>query len=72
MVTADGVGSSIALGFSSFAPGTHTAMLRHATEELAFILTGTGELGLDSEPVPYRAGSALFIPAGVWHAAANT
>ena len=43
-------------------------MLSHSTEELAYVLTGVGELRLDEEAVPYGAGSALFIPAGVWHA----
>jgi quercetin dioxygenase-like cupin family protein len=72
MVTANRVGSSSTLGLSSFASGTHTDMLRHGTEELAFVLTGTGELRLDSESVSYQAGSAIFIPAGVWHSVANT
>lgn len=72
LLTGDRVGSSSALGFSNFAAGTATAMLSHATEELAYVLTGQGELRLDGETVPYAAGSALFIPAGVWHVVANT
>jgi len=72
LLTGDRVGSASALGFSSFAAGTSTAMLSHATEELAYVLTGQGELRLDDDTVPYGAGSALFIPAGVWHAVVNT
>jgi quercetin dioxygenase-like cupin family protein len=72
MLTGDRVGSGSALGFSSFAPGTATAMLSHITEELAYVVTGQGELRLPDATVPYRAGSALFIPAGVWHVVANT
>ena len=72
ILTGDRVGSATALGFSSFAAGTATAMLSHATEELAYVLTGVGELRLDSEVVAYAAGSALYIPAGVWHAVVNT
>ncbi len=72
ILTRDRVGSSSALGFSSFAPGTATAMLSHATEELAYVLTGTGELRLDDDVVGYAAGSALYIPAGAWHAVVNT
>lgn len=72
LLTGDRVASSSALGFSNFAVGSSTAMLSHATEELAYVLTGHGELRLDQETVPYAAGSALFIPAGVWHAVANT
>ena len=72
LLTGERVGSSSALGFSSFAVGTATAMLSHATEELAYVLSGQGELRLDDGMVPYGAGSALFIPAGVWHVVANT
>jgi quercetin dioxygenase-like cupin family protein len=72
LLTGERVASSSALGFSSFAAGTSTAMLSHATEELAYVLTGQGELRLDEDTVSYGAGSALFIPAGVWHAVANT
>ncbi|MBA3234678.1 MAG: cupin domain-containing protein [Chloroflexi bacterium] len=72
LLTGERVGSTTALGFSSFAAATSTAMLSHATEELAYVLSGKGELRLDDEVVPYEAGSALFIPAGVWHAVANT
>ena len=72
LLTGERVGSSSALGFSKFAARTSTAMLSHSTEELAYVLTGQGELRLDGETVPYAAGSALFIPAGVWHVVANT
>lgn len=72
LLTGERVGSSSALGFSSFAAGTSTAMLSHATEELAYVVTGQGEIRLDEDPVLFGAGSALFIPAGVWHAVANT
>jgi quercetin dioxygenase-like cupin family protein len=72
LLTGDRVGSATALGYSSFAPGTATALLSHATEELAYVLSGVGELRLDAAAVPYAAGSALYIPAGVWHAVVNT
>lgn len=72
ILTGDRVGSASALGFSSFAPGTSTAMLAHATEELAYVLTGRGELRLDEGSVAYAAGAALYVPAGVWHAVVNT
>jgi quercetin dioxygenase-like cupin family protein len=72
ILTGDRVGSGTALGVSSFAPGTATAMLSHATEELAYVLSGEGELRLEDGIVPYGPRSALYIPAGVWHAVANT
>ena len=39
ILTGDRVGAATTLGFSSFAVGTATAMLSHATEELAYVLT---------------------------------
>jgi quercetin dioxygenase-like cupin family protein len=72
LLTGERVGSASALGFSSFAAGTSTAMLSHASEELAYVVSGQGEIRLDEDMVSYGAGSALYIPAGVWHAVANT
>lgn len=72
ILTGDRVGSASALGFSSFAPHTATAMLSHETEELAYVLSGAGELRMDDGDVAYGQGSALYIPAGVWHSVANT
>ncbi len=72
LLTGERVASATSLGYSSFAPGTSTAMLSHATEELAYVLTGHGELRLDDGTVEYGAGAALYVPASVWHAVANT
>ena len=44
----------------------------HETEEVAYVVSGSGELRLDREKVPFTAGEGLFVPAGVWHAVANT
>lgn len=72
LLTGEGVGAATTLGCSSFAPGTSTAMLSHATEELAYVMSGRGELRMDGSVVRYAAGQALYIPAGVWHAVVNT
>lgn len=72
MLTGQRVGSASALGFSSFAAHTATAMLSHETEELAYVLSGHGELRLEGAVVPYGPDTALYIPAGVWHVVANT
>lgn len=72
ILTGHRVGSVSALGFSTFAPHTSTAMLSHETEELAYVLTGQGELRLDDGSVPYGPESALYVPAGVWHAVVNS
>jgi mannose-6-phosphate isomerase-like protein (cupin superfamily) len=68
--TAPGIASS--LGFSVFTPGTVTGMVSHDVEEVAYVLAGLGELQTDGEPVPFAAEQAVHIPAGLWHAVANT
>jgi putative monooxygenase len=65
-------GNTASLGYSVFKPASVTAMVCHETEEVAYVLSGSGELRLDGEPVPFAAGQGLFIPAGIWHAVANT
>ena len=69
-MVAKGDGSS--LGYSVFTAGTELTPVRHEVEEVAYVVSGTGELRLDAEAVPFRRGDALHIPAGVWHAVANT
>lgn len=65
-------GNAASLGYSVFRPGCVTAMVAHKAEEVALVLSGSGELRLDSENVPFAAGEGLFVPAGTWHAVANT
>ncbi len=65
-------GNQASLGYSVFKPGSATAMVSHETEEVAYVLSGSGELRLDGESVPFAAGQGLFIRAGIWHAVANT
>jgi len=66
-------GNVASLGYSVFTPGAVTAMVCHETEEVAYVLSGSGELRLEGAPaVPFAAGDGVFIPAGIWHAVANT
>ena len=73
LVTGDRVpGTVSSIGYSVFTPGTVLAAVRHETEEVAYVVEGSGELRLDDGAVPFGPGDALHIPAGVWHAVANT
>jgi quercetin dioxygenase-like cupin family protein len=73
LVTAERVGGNASsLGCSAFRPGTVLAPVKHETEEVAYVAAGAGELRLDDGAVPFREGDAVHIPAGVWHAVANT
>lgn len=72
LVTSERADTRSSLGYSVFTPGTVTGSVRHDTEEVAFVVAGTGELRLDDGAVPFAAGEALHIEPGVWHAVANT
>jgi quercetin dioxygenase-like cupin family protein len=73
LVTASRVRSNRAsLGYSVFTPGTVTASVKHKTEEVAYVVEGSGEIRLDDEAIRFRTGDALHVPAGIWHAVANT
>ena len=73
LVTAARVdGNTSSLGYSVFTPGTVVGPVKHETEELAYVVAGSGELRLDGEAVPFREGDAVHIPAGTWHAVANS
>ena len=66
-------GNASSLGYSVFTPGTVTAMVCHETEEVAYVLSGSGELRVEgAEAVRFAGGQGVFIPAGIWHAVANT
>jgi quercetin dioxygenase-like cupin family protein len=65
-------GNASSLGYSVFTPGTVLVPVKHEVEEVAYVVSGSGELRLDDEAVPFRQGDAVHIPAGVWHAVANT
>ena len=65
-------GEASSLGYSVFTPGAVVGPVRHETEEVAYVVAGSGELRLEGESVPFGQGDALHIPAGVWHAVANT
>jgi quercetin dioxygenase-like cupin family protein len=65
-------GNGASIGYSVFTPGTATDPVSHKTDEVAYVLSGSGELRLDKGAVRFKAGDGLFIPAGVWHAVVNT
>jgi putative monooxygenase len=64
-------GNVSALGYSVFKPGTSTADLSHETEELAYIVSGSGVIRLETKDVPVAAGQALYVPAKLWHTVMN-
>jgi quercetin dioxygenase-like cupin family protein len=65
-------GERSSLGYSVFTAGTALQPVSHETEEVAYVVSGSGELQLDDGAVRFREGDAMRIPAGVWHAVVNT
>jgi mannose-6-phosphate isomerase-like protein (cupin superfamily) len=59
------------LGFSTWVPGADTTQLVHEVDELCYIVSGSGKLSVGPELVPYDAGQAVLIPAGVPHGVVN-
>ncbi len=59
------------LGYSEFAPQTSTDHMSHDTDELAYIVSGSGLIQLDGGAVRVEPDSACHIPAGVWHSVVN-
>src|SRR6202044_3542656 len=64
-------GNVSALGSSGFQPGTATAPLAHQVAELAYIVSGSGVIRLETGDVPVTAGQALYVPARLWHTVVN-
>ena len=56
-----------------FGPGAAFGQHSHPGAEIAYVLEGTLEYQVEGKPpVTLKAGEALFIPAGTFHAAKNT
>lgn len=66
----EGIVSS--LGYSVFKPGTELSMVSHETEEVAYVISGAGELRTEHGAVLIEEGDAVHIPAHLWHAVVNT
>jgi len=69
LLTGDSVGTKKScIGVSKFGVGLEGTLMIHEEEELAYVTKGTGKIRLKDKDVPFRAGDAIYIPAGVAHA----
>lgn len=72
LITGATVGGNVAsLGYSVFRPGTALAPVSHETEEIAYVVNGSGRLDTDAGGIRFTAGDAIHIPASTWHAVVN-
>lgn len=61
------------LGVATLDPGERIAEHYHPySEEFLYVARGEITVDLDDEPVPVRAGEALFVPVNVRHRLRNT
>ena len=54
-----------------FKPGSATASVSHETEEVAYVVSGSGRLTPTTARSASPPGDALHIPPGTWHAVVN-
>jgi quercetin dioxygenase-like cupin family protein len=60
------------MGYSVFTPGMDTKQKIHVNaEELAHVVSGSGNMTVGSKLFPFRAGDSLHIPPGVPHGVRN-
>jgi quercetin dioxygenase-like cupin family protein len=73
LISSSTVGTNEAcMGYSVFTPGMATDDLSHEVEELAYVVSGSGELRMRDGVVGVSEGSAAYIAPHVWHTVANT
>ena len=67
-------GANITFGQVVLLPGEgHTRHNHPLSEEILYILSGTGEQMVDDKPpFPVRAGDTIYIPTAICHSTINT
>ncbi len=63
---------TLILGVVEVDPGHHTPLHRHRCEEVYYILQGEGEVEIEGQKYPVKAGYGVFLPEGVRHRIHNT
>ena len=72
LVTGERVGgNSSSIGYSVFKPGSATSSVSHETEEVAYVVSGSGRLDTEDGEVRFEGGNALHIAPHTWHAVVN-
>ena len=60
------------LAEATLEPGQATERHYHrATEEIYFVIKGSGDMEVDGRTERVRRGDAILIPAGAWHSLVN-
>jgi len=60
------------MGYSVFKPGVNTTLkVHHGAEELAYVISGSGNITIEAGTVGFKEGDSIFIPSGVAHGIEN-
>jgi mannose-6-phosphate isomerase-like protein (cupin superfamily) len=61
------------LAEATLEPGQATVRHRHLeTEEIYYLIAGSGRMEVDGETADVTVGDAILIPPGAWHQIANS
>lgn len=61
----------LTMGLCEIPPGKQLIRHRHQEEELYYILAGEGQMEINRQVSPIKAGMAVFIPGNAEHALVN-
>jgi mannose-6-phosphate isomerase-like protein (cupin superfamily) len=68
-----GPAKNMCFGLADFPPHKHApAHVHEESEEILYILTGSGEFYFDDQPEAIKPGTCVFVPPGVVHSINNT
>jgi mannose-6-phosphate isomerase-like protein (cupin superfamily) len=68
-----GEAKNMCFGLADFPPNSHApAHVHEESEEILYVLTGSGEFYFDGEPEPISPGTCVYVPSGVVHSINNT
>jgi quercetin dioxygenase-like cupin family protein len=63
---------ALTVGVAKLQPGAALSGHRHRQAEVYLVLAGEGSVWVGAGVRPVRAGSAVFVPGGVFHSCENT
>ena len=72
LISAKDGAPNFAMRLFEVAPGGHSPLHDHEGEHEVFIVKGEGAVWREGEEVPFKAGTAIFVPPGEKHQFRNT
>lgn len=60
-------GSPMLMGITLVRPGQTSALIKHDSAEICYVLSGAGSMITDRSGHDFQAGDAIVIDQGCWH-----